>query len=208
MWVPSKASLTKAQRQGASLGCLRTGECPLWWFAVYPGIWGQKNNGPQVLRSSQAIAVTWPFLREMGVVSAEFWGEESVIKRTAPAVRKVGGGRNGSRLWEKGWPKGAGRDQGERRSSQSRHLDDVRRSCCRGPGDHSRADALKSSFPSPDPPLGSQSHRSEDLLVISSFSVLRVPQAALYHLRCASPPALHVFHYWSHEATPLIKGHC
>ena len=58
-------------------------------------------------------------------------------------------------------------------------LNNVRYSCCRGSNDHSSADALKSNFSSPDLSLESQSHVSKDLLVLSSFIALRVPQAAL-----------------------------
>lgn len=58
-------------------------------------------------------------------------------------------------------------------------LNNVRYSCCRGSNDHSWPDALKSNFSSPNLSLESQSHISKDLLVISSFIVLRMPQASL-----------------------------
>ena len=70
------------------------------------------------------FCTTWESSNEMGVVSGEFWGKESVTKRTPPAaeLRKTGGGRNGSRLWERGQPKGAAGNRGERLSSHLRHF--------------------------------------------------------------------------------------
>ena len=51
----------------------------------------------------------------------------------------------------------------------------------------------------------SQTHKSKNLLVISSFSVLWVPQALLFHLKPLSPPVLPGFHYWSHSHAFLLR---
>lgn len=72
-----------------SLGCLRTGECPLWWFAVYLGYEVRKTTGPRSCGPRKP-------LRELGLFS----GRCGVISRGV-LRRRIGHQRTGQQ--SRGW---------------------------------------------------------------------------------------------------------